>query len=258
MSVDLFVRDTRRRGTGTAVMAGALGGFAFFGIAISGSLGDTFDALSDAMPAALAAFVGGDVPGGYVVGELFTLVAPIVLVAYAVMAGSAALAGEERDGTMALLAAQPVSRARVLWAKAGSLALSLVVIGTCFWALMALGGSMFDSDLGAAKMAAGVAHLVFLALAMASIALAVGAATGHPEVAAAAGGVVALTAYLTSTMLPLAGLDRWAELSPWHYALSSDPLRNGLDVAHLGVLAAICVVAMVIAHLLFDRRDLRG
>ena len=174
------------------------------------------------------------------------------------MAGASALAGEERDGTMAMLSAQPVPRSRILWAKAGGAAVSLLAIGAGFWALMALGGWMFGSDLGALEMAAGVTHLVLLAMAMGAVALAVGAATGRPEVAAAVGGVLALTAYLTSTMLPLAGLGGWAEFSPWYYALGSDPLRNGVDLAHVGVLTAICAVAMASAHLLFDRRDLRG
>lgn len=258
MSAEILVHETRQRRTGAAVMAAALGILGFVGIAISGSVGDLFDEITAGMPEALKAFVGGDVPGGYVVGEIFTLVAPIALVAFAVLAGASVLAGEERDGTMAMLSAQPVSRARLLWAKAGGAALSLVLIGVGFWALMAAAGALFDSELGAAKMAAGVVHLVVLALTMGSIALAVGAATGRADVAAGVAGVVALTAYLAATMLPIADLDGWAELSPWHYALGSDPLRNGIDPAHLGVLAAIVVVAMAIAHLLFNRRDLKG
>jgi ABC-2 type transport system permease protein len=59
-------------------------------------------------------------------------------------------------------------------------------------------------------------------------------------------------------MLPLAGLGRWAQLSPWHYALGSDPLRNGVDLAHLGLLTALCAVALVLAAATFARRDLRG
>jgi len=59
-------------------------------------------------------------------------------------------------------------------------------------------------------------------------------------------------------MLPLAGLGRWAELSPWYYALGSDPLRNGIDLAHLGVLTGLGAVALVVAVLTFSRRDLKG
>lgn len=258
MSAELLTHEARQRRTAGTVMGLALGAFGFFGIAISGSVGDMFDRLTQDMPTALQAFVGADVPGGYVVGEIFTLVVPIAIVAYAVIAGSSALAGEERDGTMAILSAQPVTRTRVLWAKAGSLALSLATVGVLFWGLMAPAGWMFDSDLPAAKMAAGAVHLVFLAAAFAAIALAVGAATGRPELASSVTGGLAVAAYLASTMLPLAGLDRWAELSPWYYALGSDPLRGGIDLAHLGVFAAIAAAAMAIATITFNRRDLRG
>jgi ABC-2 type transport system permease protein len=59
-------------------------------------------------------------------------------------------------------------------------------------------------------------------------------------------------------MLPLAGLGRWAELSPWHYALGSDPLRNGVDLPHLALLSALGALALALAVITFARRDLRG
>ena len=59
-------------------------------------------------------------------------------------------------------------------------------------------------------------------------------------------------------MLPLAGLGRWAELSPWYYALGSDLLRHGIDFAHLGVLTGLGAFALVVAVLTFSRRDLKG
>lgn len=41
-------------------------------------------------------------------------------------------------------------------------------------------------------------------------------------------------------MLPIAGLDTWARLSPWYYyVLASDPLRGGANLADLGIFAAI-------------------
>jgi hypothetical protein len=35
-------------------------------------------------------------------------------------------------------------------------------------------------------------------------------------------------------------------------------LRNGVDLAHLGLLTALCAVALVVAVVTFTRRDLRG
>lgn len=192
------------------------------------------------------------------VGEIFTLIAPIALVVYAVLAGATGGAGEERDGTMALLSALPVTRARILAAKAGGLTASLAGIAVLFWAGMAAADLVYSSELTATGLAAATIHLLFLALAFGAIALAIGAATGRPEVASGAAGGIAVAAYLTNAMLPLAGLDRWAELSPWYYALGSDPLRHGIDLAHLGVFTAIAAIALAAAVAAFTHRDLKG
>jgi ABC-2 type transport system permease protein len=258
MSTELLTQEVRHHRVGAATMGMVLGGYGFFAVAISNSLAQSLSNITKNMPAAITAFVGSNVPGGYVVGETFTLIAPIALVVYAVVAGAGAVAGEERDGTMSILTAQPVTRTQVVIAKATSLGLSLLSVAAVFWAGMALGCLAFGSQLTQAGLAAGAVHLLFLALAFAAIALAAGAATGRPETASQVAGGIAVAAYLANAMLPLAGLGRWAELSPWHYALGSDPLRNGVDLAHLGVLSALGAVALVLAVLTFARRDLRG
>jgi ABC-2 type transport system permease protein len=258
MSPELLIHEVRHRRTGTAVLGLTLGCYAFFALAISGSLSQTLSNLTKNMPQSLKVFVGSNVPGGYVVGETFTLIAPIALVAYAVIAGASAVAGEERDGTMSMLSAQPVTRTRILLAKAAALGLSLLATTALFWAGLTLADLAYGSELTPGRLAAGTIHLLFLGLAFATIALAIGAATGRTEIASSAAGGIAVAAYLTNAMLPLAGLGRWAELSPWYYALGSDPLRNGIDLAHLGVLTGLGAVALVVAVLTFGRRDLKG
>ncbi|WP_286218893.1 hypothetical protein [Paraoerskovia sediminicola] len=59
-------------------------------------------------------------------------------------------------------------------------------------------------------------------------------------------------------MLPLAGYETAAKLSPWYYYLGSDPLTNGVDWLHLAVLAAVAAVGLGLAARYFPRRDLRG
>ena len=255
---DVLRHETNARRFSTAIMGLSLGAVAFFGLAVSGSLGAALDELTKGLPDALKAFVGGDVPGGYVVGEVFTLVTPIALVTYGILSRASALACEERDGTMSLLSAQSVTRIRMLLAKATSLLLSLIVVAALFWAGMTIAAVAFGSALTAGLLAAGATHLLFLSLAFTALALAIGAATGSPGLASGVAGGFAVLSYLSSAMLPLAGLGGWARLSPWHYALSSDPLRNGIDVPHLGVFVAIIIVSMVAGMLLFDRRDLKG
>lgn len=258
MSAELLTHEVRQRRTGTLVLGLTLGAFAFLGLAVSGSVGTALDEMTKSFPQVLTAFLGVNVSGGYVVGEIFTLIAPITLVTYAVIAGASAVAGEERDGTMAILSAQPVTRARLLWAKASGIALSLTVIAALFWGAMTLSSAFFGARITAGPLAAGTVHLLFLGLAFAAIALAVGSATGRPEIASGTAGGLAVAAYLTNAMLPLAGIDGWAQLSPWYYALGSDPLRNGIGWSHLGVLAGIIAIALALAAVTFARRDLKG
>jgi ABC-2 type transport system permease protein len=45
------------------------------------------------------------------------------------------------------------------------------------------------------------------------------------------------------------------DLSPFHYYQGGEPLRNGVQVADLGVLVATSVVLVALGGLVFDRRD---
>ena len=108
------------------------------------------------------------------------------------------------------------------------------------------------------SIAAACLHLFCLAVCFAMIALAAGAATGRAGVAGALAGGITVLSYLVATMLPVAGLDGWAQVSPWHYYNGSDPLTNGLDPAHLAVLGGVALLAAAVSWVTFKRRDLRG
>lgn len=258
MSPEILRHDLDARRTGTLVLGLSLGVLSFFALAMSVPMGDMLDALTNNLTPALQAFLGGETPGGYVVGEVFNLIAPITLVAYAVAAGASILAGEEQTKTMGILASQPVSRLSILWAKAGALAIVLVVAVAIFWAGLALGTWAFDVELSPGAAAAGSVHLLFLGLAFGALSFGVAAATGRPQVATAAVGGLAVVAYFAQAMLPLAGYDTAAQASPWYYYLGSEPLTNGVDLVHLGVLAVITVAGLIVAAVTFPRRDLKG
>jgi ABC-2 type transport system permease protein len=52
------------------------------------------------------------------------------------------------------------------------------------------------------------------------------------------------------------GLNAIRPLSLFRYYMGNDPLRNGLNFADAGVLAAVIAVLLVAALVAFDRRDL--
>ncbi|WP_347753778.1 ABC transporter permease subunit [Agrococcus sp. ProA11] len=259
MSGALLSHEARQRVPGAAVLAVILAAFGLLALVIADVIGDLLAAITEGMPPAFDIFLGANAPGGYAVGEMFSLIFPVSVVTFAVIVGAGALAGEERDGTMAILSAQPVSRIRLFWAKALGVLGAVILVVAVNWAAMGLFIASRASELTFAGLTGATVHLLFLGLAFGSIAFAVAGATGKPALGSAAAGGLAVASYLAATMLPIAGLTDWARLSPWHYYLGhSDPLRDGVNVGDVGLFAAIVVVCMSVAVVVFRRRDLEG
>ena len=57
-------------------------------------------------------------PIGYLSGQIFYLMLPLLLGALAIAAGSSLIGREEREGTLELLLARPISRSRLMLSKA--------------------------------------------------------------------------------------------------------------------------------------------
>ncbi len=258
MSNAVLAKDLAERRLPVVALSSVLVIFTVLALAISAGMQETITNITEGFPDALNAFIGADVPGGYVVGEVFNLIAPLALVAYAVLTGASAVAGEEEHGTMDLLAAQPVTRRAILAEKTAGLGIALLTAVVTFGAAAAVSSAFFGIGVGAAGIVATCVHLFMLAATFGSLALAIGAATGRPSLAAGIAGVVAAISYVTKAMLPIAGLDWWTPLSPWHYYAGSDPLLNGFSLGHLLVLAVLTVGALAVAFAAFERRDLKG
>lgn len=241
-----------------AVLAGAgLGAMALLAVWMLSGFGDAATDLIDNLPEALAAVVGASGGGNYAVSEMFSLVAPVVVIAIAISGGIGAVAGEERDHTAGLLLALPVTRRHLVTAKAAVLAVHIVITAGLFLAGFLAAPARFGAGVSVAGALAAGVHLAALGLAFGMIALAVSAATGS---AAASFGVtagLAVVANLTATVLPLvAGLEGVAKASPWYYYDASRPLVNGVDPGHLLVLLALGAAAYVVTVALMDRRDI--
>src|SRR5262245_38000363 len=194
---------------------------------------------------------------GYLGSELFAFMIPLLFLVAAIGAGSRALAGEEEQGTLDLLLANPVSRRRVLLEKLGALVFELLALGVVLWIALWIGGRATSMNVSAAHLGAGAASAVLLALAFGSIALLLGAASGRRALAAGLSAALAVAAYIVNSLASLvSGLEALQKLSPIFHYTASDPLRHGLDAAHVLVLVGIAAVASTLAVAAFDRRDI--
>jgi ABC-2 type transport system permease protein len=116
-------------------------------------------------------------------------------------------------------------------------------------------------DVGIVGMAVGALslHLFVNALFYGFLAMAIGAWTGNRGAAAGATAGLMFVSIFAVGLLPLIeGWENVAKVFPWHYFNGSEPLLNGIDWGHIGVLLAGIVLFAVAAVVGVNRRDLRG
>lgn len=194
---------------------------------------------------------------GFLNAELFSLMIPVVLIAVALGGAAAATAGEEERGTADLLLSMPVSRLRLMIAKVASIVVSVFVLGAATVVVLLVGAPLVELDVSGAGVVAGVFMVGLLALMFGGFGLLVSALTGKRAPAIGAGIGLALAAFLLNVLAPMADwLESWQQASPFYWALDSNPLLNGVDWPMAALMAALAVIFMVLAIVVFRRRDL--
>jgi beta-exotoxin I transport system permease protein len=195
---------------------------------------------------------------GFINAELFSLMVPLLLLALGIAFGAAATAGEEERKTIDLLLANPIPRRRVVVEKLVAIIAVLAVLAGIAWATLSVGAAVLDMGVGPGALAAVTASALLLGICFATVAVAVGAATGRRAVAAAVASALAAGAYLLNALSPLvAGLKPWRWASLFYHYIGYDPLRQGLALDHVLVLVGVGVLMTAVAAVAFERRDLR-
>jgi ABC-2 type transport system permease protein len=138
-----------------------------------------------------------------------------------------------------------------------ALLLSMVALMVFLFVVVVVIGRPFDLIVPLPNVAAACVMLLLLGLVFASLALAVGCATGRRAWAYAASGGLAVITYVVNALGPSVSWLEWARpLSPFRWYLDPDPLTTGLHAANVVVLLAIIAVSTAFAFWWFRRRDL--
>ena len=194
---------------------------------------------------------------GYLGSSVYGLVVPLLVVAFAIAAGTRAVAGDEDAGTLDLLLAHPVGRSRLALERVGALAVTVLGITALLGLTMvALSGPAKFDGIGAAGFGAMTVHLALFGITFGTLAFAVGAATGSRGMALGLSAGVAVLAYLANSVLPQVESLTWAQnLSPFHWYLGNSPLVNGLQPGGTALLLGAAVVLTAAGTWAFNRRD---
>ena len=259
MLANIFTKTLRDRWLGVAIAAGSLALFLLFAMSMYRNLDlGIYANMPEAFRAILGVPAEADV-GSLAIGVLFSSYGAWILVGLMIAAGSASIASEESKGTIGLLLGNPKSRTNVLVSKAASMVLLIGLAAAFLWGSTYLVSGVLDVEITGMAVGALSLHMFVNALFYGFLAMAIGAWTGSRGTAAGATAGLMFVSIFAVGLLPL--IEGWENVTkafPWYYFNGSEPLINGIDWGHIGVLLigiALFVIAAVIG---VNRRDLRG
>lgn len=213
------------------------------------------------MPVAIRAVMhvpdGADV-AALAYGVIYSFIAAMTLAGLAVSMGASTIAGEERDGTLGLLLANPTTRSHVLRAKIVAM-VTVTSIGALLLLVAArIAPAVAGVAIGSSDLVALMVHMWANALVFGFLAVAIGAWTGNRSLASACSAGIMVLSYFAVGLLPLsASLAGLAKFFPWYWFDGGAPMAQGINGRHLLLEAATIGLCVTFAFIGLNRRDLR-
>jgi ABC-2 type transport system permease protein len=185
--------------------------------------------------------------------RFFTEVARAVAVR---TSGARAIAGDEESGRLDLILAHPVSRTELVLQRFAALSTGACVIAFAIFAgMLTIRRSAKLTDVTIAEFAAQCLNLALLAVVFGAPAIGIGAATGRRALVFTVTAVIGVIAYALHSFAGQLRIEGGRLLSPFHYYIGGEPLRNGLQWTDATVLLVAALV-LVATGIWFNRRDL--
>ena len=221
-----------------------------------------FEEFVEGLPDFVLSLVGGALefttPEGFLNTQPFSVLAPLLMLTYAVIRGSSLVAGEEESHTLDQLLSNPVSRTSLITQKTLGLLSGLVVLAVFLWLGILVGSAIAGFSVDLWKLIQIVFSLFLLASAAGLMAAGIGAATGKRGNAGGITAGVLVVGWLFNAIQQLAAVLEWTKfLSVFWYYNGSNVLINGLIGWRALVLVVVAAASFALGAYLFQRRDLR-
>jgi ABC-2 type transport system permease protein len=199
-------------------------------------------------------------PAGYLDGQVYALMLPLLLSGMAVAAATGLTAGDEAAGRLECLLALPVRRSQVWLARWSAVVAAVLLVAAVSAAAMVAVLPAFSLD-GVSASQIGMATLgcTLLALFHGAVGFAASGLGTSRGTAVGTAVLVLVTGYCMSLLLPIAdaftGARQW---SPWHWALDEQPVTDGPSVVGLVLVAVVTAALVVGGAVAVERRDIRS
>jgi ABC-2 type transport system permease protein len=261
MLKNIFTKTLFEKRWSTLIWLAAIALFSLFVVAMFPTFRESFgEALKDT-PESLKSLLGeaSDYQNinGYIDIQVINQMVFLTLI-MGIILGTALLGGEENDGRLQTLLAQPVSRTKVYWHKFIAMSLILfigtagVFAGTMLGALMV--GEAGNIDMARLALATLMTWLVTMVFTV--LAFAIGAITGKKGMSGIVAGFLAFATFMITTLAGTATvLKSVNHFSPFKYFNTPSIMKTGLDTGNLFILLAIIAILALAGWFWFVRRD---
>lgn len=219
------------------------------------------DQAFDSLSSGASSFVGtADLfsPEGYLNSNLFYITLPILYIILVLNLSSSLLGKEEGDSTLELLLSRPISRGRLLAAKATAGMIALGLIGGAATATTIICAQLINMQIDMGGLLLTSVVTILFAGTFGAISFAMFAASQATRRFAT------LTAILLSfggyIITSLAGLVSWLEtpskLLPYHYFDTELMLKGSMPIGLIIYIIGVFGLAKLVGYLGFRRRDI--
>ncbi len=214
------------------------------------------------IPESTLQFIGGSADFfsevGFLNSQVFFLMLPLLLGVLAIGLGGSLLAREEQDKTIEGLLARPISRSKLLAAKAVVGATIITTVSTVALVTTLVTAKFVDLNIGTSKIILASLVCELMVLSFASVAYVLTATGWGRSASLGVATAVGLGGYIVSS---LAGTVSWLELPsklmPFHYYQPEAILRGTYNWANCWYFALIIIASGFFSWLTFRGRDIK-
>jgi ABC-2 type transport system permease protein len=196
-------------------------------------------------------------PIGYLSSEVFYLILPLMLCIAAINLGSTMLAKEEKEGTLELLLARPISRGTLLLSKSLLVCIELGVLSFVTGLALVVLCKLVHMDIGLLRVAYAMTLTFLFALTVAYVSFLV---TALRRLRGASIGIATFVGFGGYILSSLIGLASWlripAKVLPFYYYRPGDVLRGVYDWRLASYFLVVSAFSVTIAILVFKKRDI--
>jgi beta-exotoxin I transport system permease protein len=259
MTADITRLDLRLRRRSTIGYAAGMALYALVVVVLYPSFEHqtSLNSLSGSTAAALFGITGPlTSPAGWLNANIYSNFFPLIMLLLTIGYGAAALAGQDEDGTLALVTALPIRRRAILLQKVAAMAVQALLLAVAV-AICVLIGRGFQLSTSPANTTTVSGAVLLMGLDFGLVTMAVGAVTGRRGTALGVGAGLAAASYLVSSLASAISAIRPGQyFSLFYWSVGNDQISRGVSMADCTVLIVVGLAVLAAAVLAFSHADL--